>query len=118
MARRFLKYILAFRKVKFPRRVRTTLQIVTAKNRTSFFAFLKFGGYNGSAETVLSRPYLLLDVRPEDSYERGHLATALPYPQSRLIRCMDFETRQMLAFKNREKRIIVLYDEDESVAAK
>ena len=30
------------------------------------------------------RPYLLLDVREEQEFARGHLATALSYPHSRL----------------------------------
>ncbi len=64
------------------------------------------------------RPYLLLDVRSEEEFDRGHLRTAQSYPQSRLLRCMSFETRSMLRFKNKPKKIIVLYDNDETIASK
>jgi len=64
------------------------------------------------------RPFLILDVREEDLYERRHIAMARSYHHFRLSRAFNYETKEMLAFKNKEKRIIVVYDDDETVASK
>ncbi|KAM7541493.1 hypothetical protein Aperf_G00000044993 [Anoplocephala perfoliata] len=61
-------------------------------------------------------PYLLLDVRDRDEFDLCHIIRAINYPHTMLSRCMNFEIREMLAFRNKPGRIIVCYDEDESLA--
>ncbi|VDL89754.1 unnamed protein product, partial [Schistocephalus solidus] len=63
-----------------------------------------------------TKPYLLLDVRDSDDFNNCHIIGALNYPATMLSRCMNFETREMLAFRNRPNHIIILYDEDERIA--
>jgi len=65
-----------------------------------------------------NRPFLILDVREEDLYERKHIAMAKSYHHFRLSRAFNYETKEMLMFKNKEKRVIVVYDDDETVASK
>jgi len=60
-------------------------------------------------------PYLLLDVRDEDEYERCHLVTAGNFPSAMLARTMNNFTKEILEFKNCEGKIIILYDEDERI---
>jgi len=64
----------------------------------------------------LEIPYLLLDVREAEEFDKCHMKTATNYPSSRLARVMNFETPELHAFKNKEGRIIVLYDEEEKLA--
>jgi len=64
------------------------------------------------------RPFLLLDVREPDHYLASHLVYSNNYQHIRLNRAFDYETREMLRLKNKPGAIIVLYDEDESVASK
>lgn len=42
---------------------------------------------------VVDRPFLLLDVRQPEDFERGHIIMARSYPASRLTRAVNFETR-------------------------
>uniref|UniRef100_A0A2C9KQ10 Rhodanese domain-containing protein n=2 Tax=Biomphalaria glabrata TaxID=6526 RepID=A0A2C9KQ10_BIOGL len=58
-------------------------------------------------------PYLLLDVRERDAYDECHIITAQSYPTAMLARSVNYETKEMLAFKNQQGKIIVLYDDDE-----
>jgi len=60
-------------------------------------------------------PYLLLDVREDDEYRAGHIITAQHYPKAMLSRSVNYETKEMLAFKNHAGRFIVIYDEDERI---
>ncbi|XP_018652271.1 putative centrosomal protein of 41 kDa (Cep41 protein) (Testis-specificprotein A14 protein) [Schistosoma mansoni] len=61
-------------------------------------------------------PYLLLDVRDRDDYDACHIITALNYPIAMLSRSVNFETTEMLAYRNRPDHIIIVYDEDERLA--
>ncbi|VDO03178.1 unnamed protein product [Rodentolepis nana] len=61
-------------------------------------------------------PYLLLDVRDKDEFDSCHIIRAINYPYTRLSRCMNFEIREMLAYKNKPGHIIICYDEDETLA--
>ena len=47
----------------------------------------------GNRDWAGERPYLLLDVREEHDYLRGHLVTALHYPHARL-NFVNFEVCQ------------------------
>ncbi|XP_023213728.1 centrosomal protein of 41 kDa A-like [Centruroides sculpturatus] len=63
-------------------------------------------------------PYLLLDVRDPDSYRQCHIITAKNYPHSMLLRTCNYESNDLLTFKNVPNKIIVVYDEDESLASR
>jgi rhodanese-related sulfurtransferase len=73
---------------------------------------------NGEKMVPADRPFLLLDIRPAEQYESGHIVSARSYPHVRLTRAVNFETQEMLAYKNRESKLIVVYDFDEGIAAK
>eukprot|EP01147_Barroeca_monosierra_P007914 gene7914-10007_t len=63
-----------------------------------------------------SRPYLLIDARDTDDYEKCHIAEAKSFPYTRLSRATNMLTPEVLAYKNKEGSVIVVYDEDETVA--
>jgi len=73
---------------------------------------------NGEKIITADRPYLLLDIRPTEQYEAGHIVSARSYPHVRITRAVNFETKEMLAYKNNKTKIIVVYDYDEAIAAK
>ena len=61
-------------------------------------------------------PYLLLDVRDIDEYQTGHVISALNYPKAILSRSVNYEKKEMLAYKNIPGRIIIIYDDEERIA--
>ncbi|GIY12836.1 centrosomal protein of 41 kDa B [Caerostris darwini] len=61
-------------------------------------------------------PYLLLDVRDQEEFRRGHIKTAKHYPASMLSRSIGYEIEEMKHYKNNRPELIVLYDNDESIA--
>lgn len=63
-----------------------------------------------------SCPYLLLDVRDKDAYDECHIITALNYPTAMLSRTTNSESKEMLIYKNKPGRIILMYDYDEDIA--
>ncbi|PVD25100.1 hypothetical protein C0Q70_15598 [Pomacea canaliculata] len=63
-----------------------------------------------------SCPYLLLDIRDQDAYNECHIITAKSYPIAMLSRSVNYETKDMLQFKNQPGKIIVIYDEDEKIS--
>ena len=48
------------------------------------------------------RPYLILDIRDPEEYKRGRIVTSKSYPFPRLCRSVNYETKDMLKFKNTE----------------
>ena len=72
-------------------------------------------GEEEALSSLASRPYLLLDIRSEQSFNRGHIKTAFSLPATTLRRCIDGHDRSrlLLRFKNREGKIIVICGEDE-----
>ncbi|BFZ10539.1 hypothetical protein BsWGS_13578 [Bradybaena similaris] len=62
-----------------------------------------------------SCPYLLLDVRDKDSYDECHIITAKSYPTAMLARSVNYETKDMLNYKNQPGKIILVYDDDERI---
>lgn len=66
----------------------------------------------------LDLPYLLLDLRERDDYDKCHMITALSYPMAMLSRSINNETPDMLAYKNQPGKIIVVYDDDEKIGPK
>ncbi|CAH8517546.1 unnamed protein product [Schistosoma turkestanicum] len=71
---------------------------------------------NDKANSLLDSPYLLLDVRDRDDYDTCHIITARNYPIAMLSRSVNFETNEMLAYRNQPDHIIIVYDEDERLA--
>ena len=64
----------------------------------------------------IARPFLILDVRDPDQYNRAHLAYSYNYQHTRLNRAFDYETKEMLRVKNKAGAILVVYDDDEYLA--
>ncbi|CAG0891354.1 unnamed protein product [Cyprideis torosa] len=64
------------------------------------------------------RPYILLDVRERDDYQKLHIKTSLSLPGSRLSRSMWDEDRLLTSFKNVPDKVIILYDDDEIHSAR
>ncbi|UJR27167.1 hypothetical protein I4U23_008465 [Adineta vaga] len=62
------------------------------------------------------RPYLIVDLRDIDEYNTNHIVSAHHYPAAMLSRCSNNESKELLIYKNRKGKIIVLYDEDEQIA--
>lgn len=52
-----------------------------------------------TSNQINDRPFLLLDVRQVEDFERCHIIMAKSYPASRLTRAVNFETRWVL-FQN------------------
>ncbi|XP_031571979.1 centrosomal protein of 41 kDa-like [Actinia tenebrosa] len=65
------------------------------------------------APDIESMPYLLLDIREKDAFDKCHIIGALNYPASMLSRSYNYFTKEILMFKNKVGKIIILYDEDE-----
>jgi len=62
-------------------------------------------------------PYLLLDVREyKDEFDMCHIRTAAYYPKSSLARTVNYDTKEMLRYKNAPGKIVIVYDEDERIA--
>ncbi|XP_069019447.1 centrosomal protein of 41 kDa isoform X1 [Embiotoca jacksoni] len=61
-------------------------------------------------------PYLLLDVREREQYDRCHIISALSFPVASLSRTMNPFSRDLLHYKNAAGKIIIVYDEDERTA--
>uniref|UniRef100_A0A674EKU7 Centrosomal protein 41 n=1 Tax=Salmo trutta TaxID=8032 RepID=A0A674EKU7_SALTR len=62
-------------------------------------------------------PYLLLDVRDREQYDQCHIISAYSYPIATLSRTMNPYTKEVLDYKNVSGKIIIVYDEDERMAA-
>ncbi|KAK3751531.1 hypothetical protein QZH41_019424, partial [Actinostola sp. cb2023] len=65
------------------------------------------------APDVESLPYLILDLREKDAFDLCHIIGAMSYPSSMLSRSYNYFTKEILMFKNKPGKIIILYDEDE-----
>ena len=53
----------------------------------------------GKKLEITEKPYLLLDIRPTEQYESGHIVSARSYPHVRIARAVNFETQEMLSYK-------------------
>ncbi|XP_034734797.1 centrosomal protein of 41 kDa isoform X2 [Etheostoma cragini] len=62
-------------------------------------------------------PYLLLDVRDRDLYDRCHIISSHSFPIAMLSRTMNPYTKDVLGYKNTAGKIIIVYDEDERIAS-
>eukprot|EP00118_Oscarella_pearsei_P011104 m.72001 g.72001 ORF g.72001 m.72001 type:complete len:231 (+) comp35768_c0_seq16:485-1177(+) len=70
----------------------------------------------GQVPSTADSPYLLLDVRESDAYDACHIVGSLNYPTAMLSRSCNYFTKEILAYKNKTGKIIILYDEDERLA--
>ncbi|KAK8379923.1 hypothetical protein O3P69_019742 [Scylla paramamosain] len=61
------------------------------------------------------RPYLIVDIRSSQDYQRGHLVTAISHPSARLSRAVGWECDPLLAHKNRPGSVVVVCDEGEEL---
>jgi rhodanese-related sulfurtransferase len=59
------------------------------------------------------RPYIILDMRPEDHYERFHIRTATSFPVAYLSRSTNCFTRDVLPYINHPSHIVIIYCDDE-----
>ena len=64
------------------------------------------------------RPYLILDIRDQEEYLKGRIVTSKSYPHLRLSRSVNYESKDMLKFKNVQGKLIIIVDSDESMAPK
>jgi len=64
---------------------------------------------------LTSLPFLLLDIRDKDAYDECHIIGSLNYPASMLSRSVNYLSKEMLLFKNKPGKIIVVYDADEKI---
>lgn len=46
------------------------------------------------------RPYLILDIRDAEAFKKGRIVTSKSYPAPRLSRSVNYESKDMLKFKN------------------
>lgn len=63
-------------------------------------------------------PFLLLDVQKEHLYDRCHIRSAINFDSSALNRTMNPYTPEIMKYMNKDETIIVVYDENEDLAAK
>lgn len=61
--------------------------------------------------------YLLLDLRDESEYDQCHISTAIPYPHTQLTHSTNYFSTEIYRYKNRPDRMIIIYDDDERIAA-
>uniref|UniRef100_A0A7S0RQB0 Rhodanese domain-containing protein n=1 Tax=Pyramimonas obovata TaxID=1411642 RepID=A0A7S0RQB0_9CHLO len=62
--------------------------------------------------------FLLLDLREIEDFQVCHINNALSYPAPMLHRSVNNFTPEILAYANKEpERIIIIYDDDERIAA-
>ena len=64
---------------------------------------------------VERKPYLILDVRDEEEFEACHVTEAVSYPAPRISQ--DRITPQLFSYKNKADTMIIVYDDDEKIAA-
>mmetsp|Transcript_7932 Transcript_7932/g.19343 ORF Transcript_7932/g.19343 Transcript_7932/m.19343 type:complete len:289 (+) Transcript_7932:111-977(+) len=65
----------------------------------------------------VGKDVLVLDLRTEEEYKACHIRGAVSYPSMMMSRSMYQFTPDILQFKNREGRLMVLYDVEERLSA-
>jgi centrosomal protein CEP41 len=68
--------------------------------------------HNENDEAKIERPYLILDVRDEQSFRSSHIMQARNFPQRLLMQ--DRSTKELVKFKSVEGKLVVLYDDAQS----
>lgn len=64
----------------------------------------------------LTKPFLLLDTREADDFERCHIYGAINFPISRLSRAANCFINEIYQYQNKNGKVIIVYDEVERVA--
>ncbi|KEG14154.1 testis specific, 14 [Trypanosoma grayi] len=62
-----------------------------------------------------AKEYLILDVRSEEEYAACHIEGALHYPKRKMVHATNPFLPEMFAFKNKENKLIVVYDLEEEL---
>ena len=70
--------------------------------------------HSEQAVPAYEKPYLLLDVRPVEQFNLGHLMQARSYPYTMIRR--DFMHPEVFRFKNVENNLIICYCDDERMS--
>jgi len=73
--------------------------------------------HDGAAQDMDESLFLLLDLREEADYEQCHIATALSYPYVQLTHSTNYFSSEIFRYKNRPDRMIIIYDDEERIAA-
>jgi len=68
-------------------------------------------------EFSLELPFLLLDTREEEEYNKCHIVASTSYPHTMMSRASNYFTKDIYAYRNVPGKFIILYDEDERYAA-
>lgn len=76
----------------------------------------QFDVTNTSGRPPVFNDFLILDCRTAEEYEQCHIAGALHFPKLKLNHATNPFLSEMYSFKNKEGKLIVLYDLDESLA--
>eukprot|EP00038_Savillea_parva_P006211 m.162332 g.162332 ORF g.162332 m.162332 type:complete len:347 (+) comp12177_c0_seq1:49-1089(+) len=63
-------------------------------------------------------PYLVVDLRDPEDYERCHIRGAINFPASMLSRAQNHWSPEMYGYINKHDRMIVVYDLDEKIATR
>ncbi|CAN0425933.1 unnamed protein product, partial [Hapterophycus canaliculatus] len=70
--------------------------------------------YEADASPSYDRPYLILDVRPPDDFQRCRIMQARSF-EAKLLN-QDRMTPELYMYKNREGGLVVLYSNDDAEA--
>ncbi|ESN95094.1 hypothetical protein HELRODRAFT_193635 [Helobdella robusta] len=89
----------------------------TASSNNNKQLLLKRGVAYSLSSCQSNCPFLLLDIRNRDEYDQCHIIPAISYSKSMLSRSVNYESQEMLDYKNKEGCIIIVYDEDEKIAS-
>ncbi|RHW73171.1 rhodanese-like domain containing protein [Trypanosoma brucei equiperdum] len=102
-------------------RIRTRLIGDFVQKQQSQSGEIKDGGFAHpmdeyrAPDTQLPKEYLILDVRSEEEYAACHIKGALHYPKRRMVHAINPLLPEMFNFKNKENKLIVLYDLEEEM---
>ncbi|ORX82391.1 hypothetical protein BCR32DRAFT_292705 [Anaeromyces robustus] len=69
-------------------------------------------------EINLDNPILLLDVRNSQDYMQYHIKGAINYPHTYLFRGANQYSNEIIKYKNKNDKLIIVYDENERLAQK
>ncbi|KAH9577272.1 Rhodanese-like domain [Trypanosoma melophagium] len=62
-----------------------------------------------------TKEYLILDVRSEEEYNTCHIEGAIHYPKRKMVHATNPFLPEMFSFKNKENKLIVVYDLEEEL---
>uniref|UniRef100_A0A2P2ICQ4 Centrosomal protein of 41 kDa-like n=1 Tax=Hirondellea gigas TaxID=1518452 RepID=A0A2P2ICQ4_9CRUS len=68
-----------------------------------------------SSAACATQPYLLVDVRPPSDHRTTRLISSINHEFSRLSRSVNWECNELLLYRNKPDRIIIIYDNNEDI---